>query len=207
VFITAIRNTAVRILIRVIQKGDRILARTHVSLSNENAESFRASVPGGQVLILKLLMLLVLANGTPVILKKIMDHRFAWPLDGGLRFFDAQPLLGPSKTVRGVLGAILVAALAGSVIGLGWEIGALVGSTAMLGDLFSSFCKRRLKLPASSRATVLDQVPESLFPMLACQPALDLTAFEISVIVVIFFSSEVIFSPLFYRLDIRDHPY
>jgi CDP-2,3-bis-(O-geranylgeranyl)-sn-glycerol synthase len=167
----------------------------------------RASVPGGQVLIFKLLVLLVLANGTPVILKKIMGNRFAWPLDGGLRFFDAQPLLGPSKTVRGVLGAILVAALAGSVIGPGWGIGALVGSTAMLGDLFSSFCKRRLKLPASSRATVLDQVPESLLPMLACQPALDLTAFEIFMIVVIFFFSDVIFSPLFYRLGIRDHPY
>jgi CDP-2,3-bis-(O-geranylgeranyl)-sn-glycerol synthase len=161
-------------------------------------------VPGGQVLILKLLILLVLANGTPMILKKIMGHRFAWPLDGGLRFFDAQPLLGPAKTV---LGAILLAALAGSATGLGWEIGALVGSTSMLGDLFSSFCKRRLKLPASSRATVLDQVPESLFPMLACQPALELTAFEIFVIVVIFFIGDVIFSPLFYRLGIRDHPY
>jgi len=139
------------------------------------------------VLIFKLLVLLVLANGTPVILKKIMGNRFAWPLDGGLRFFDAQPLLGSSKTVRGVLGAILITALAGRATGLGWEIGALVGSTSMLGDLFSSFCKRRLKLPASSRATVLDQVPESLLPMLACQPALDLTAFEIFMIVVIFF--------------------
>lgn len=159
------------------------------------------------MLILKLLILLILANGTPVILKKFMGHRFAWPLDGGLRFFDAQPLFGPSKTVRGALGAILVATLAGSVTGLGWQIGVLVGSTAMLGDLFSSFSKRRLKLPASSRATGLDQVPESLFPLLACQSALDLTTFEIFAIVVIFFFSEVIFSPLFFRLGVRDHPY
>jgi CDP-2,3-bis-(O-geranylgeranyl)-sn-glycerol synthase len=162
---------------------------------------------GGQVLILKLLILLTLANGTPVILKKIMGQRFAWPLDGGLRFFDAQPLLGPSKTVRGVLSAILVTPLAGIVTGLGWEIGALVGSMAMLGDLFSSFSKRRLKLPSSSRATGLDQLPESLFPLLACQSALDLTALEILVIVGIFFFSEVIFSPLFFRLGIRDQPY
>lgn len=119
---------------------------------------------GGLVLILKLLIVITLANATPVILKRVMGHRFAWPFDGGLRFFDAQPLLGPSKTVRGVLGAILVAALAGIATGLGWEIGVLVGSMAMLGDLFSSFCKRRLKLPSSSKATGLDQVPESLFP-------------------------------------------
>ena len=52
--------------------GDRILARTHVSLSHENAESLRESVSGGQVLILKLLIVLTLANATPVILKKIM---------------------------------------------------------------------------------------------------------------------------------------
>ncbi len=159
------------------------------------------------MLIFKLLVLLTLANGTPVVLKKIMGRRFAWPIDGGLRFFDAQPLLGASKTVRGVLAAILVTALAGGLTGLGWETGALVGSTAMLGDLFSSFFKRRLKLPASSRATGVDQVPESLFPLLACQAQLSLTAFEIFVIVAIFFFSEVIFSPLFYRLGIRDQPY
>jgi len=159
------------------------------------------------MLILKLLILLTLANGTPVILKKIMGHRLDWPLDGGLRFFDAEPLFGSSKTVRGVLGAILVTTLGGSLSGLGWQIGALVGSVAVLGDLFTSFCKRRLKLPSSSKATGLDQVPESLFPLLASQAVLDLTALQIFVIVVIFFLSEVVFSPLFYRWGIRDQPH
>ena len=159
------------------------------------------------MLIFKLLVLLTLANGTPVVLKKIMGRHFAWPLDGGFRFFDGQALLGPSKTVRGLVGAILVTALGGVVTGLGWQIGVLVGSTAMLGDLFSSFVKRRLKLPSSSRATGIDQVPESLFPLLACQAPLGLTAFEIAVVVAIFFFSEVISSPWFYRLGIRDQPY
>ncbi|MFQ5643012.1 MAG: CDP-archaeol synthase [Thiogranum sp.] len=159
------------------------------------------------MLIFQLLVLLTLANGTPVLLKKVLGPRYAWPLDGGFRFFDAQPLLGPSKTVRGLLGAILVTALGGAVIGPGWEIGALVGSTAMLGDLFSSFFKRRLKLPSSSRATGLDQLPESLFPVLACQSPLDLTVFEVAVIVAVFFFSEVVFSPLFCRLGIREQPY
>ena len=159
------------------------------------------------MLILKLLILLTLANGAPVLLKKLLGQRFGWPLDGGLRFFDDQPLLGHSKTVRGLLGAILVTALGGAVTGLGWQIGALVGSTAVLGDLFSSFLKRRLKLPPSSRATGLDQLPESLFPVLACQSLLDLTLFEGAVIVAVFFTSEVVFSPLFYRLGLRDQPY
>jgi len=159
------------------------------------------------MLIFKLLVLLTLANGTPVVLKKIMGQRFSRPLDAGLRFFDGQPLLGPSKTVRGVLGAVLVTALGGVATGLGWQIGVLVGLTAMLGDLFSSFFKRRLKLPSSSRATGLDQLPESLFPVLACQSQLDLMVFEVAVVVGVFFFSEVVFSPLFYRLGIRDQPY
>lgn len=160
-----------------------------------------------QMLILKLLILLTLANGTPVLLKKLLGQRFAWPLDAGLRFFDAQPLLGPAKTMRGVLGAVLVTALGGVVTGLGWQIGALAGSMAMLGDLCSSFIKRRLKFPSSSRVTGLDQLPESLFPVLACQPPLDLTLFEVTFTVAIFFFGEVVFSPLFYRLGIRDRPY
>ena len=159
------------------------------------------------MLILKLLILLVLANGTPVILKKFLGARFALPLDGGVRFFDGRPLFGSSKTLRGAVLAVLVTTLGALAMDLGWKVGALVGVFAMLGDLFSSFCKRRVNLPPSSRAVVLDQVPESLFPLLAVQGTLALTVSDIVIVVVIFFVSEVVFSPLFYRLNIRDRPY
>ena len=36
-------------------------------------------------LIFKLLILLAIANGTPVFAKKILGDRFAYPLDGGRR--------------------------------------------------------------------------------------------------------------------------
>ena len=77
----------------------------------------------------------------------------------------------------------------------------------MLGDLFSSFVKRRMKLPPSSRALGLDQVPESLFPLLACQGALELTVTDISSVVAIFFVGDVLLSPLFFKLKIRKRPY
>ncbi len=159
------------------------------------------------MLILKLLILLVLANGTPVVMKKLLGGRFAWPLDGGIRFFDGRPLFGSSKTVRGTAGAVLVTSAGALALGLDWRVGALVGVFSMLGDLFSSFCKRRAKLPPSSRAVGLDQVPESLFPMLAVQEMLALSVSDILIVVGIFFVSEVVFSPLFYRLKIRDRPY
>jgi CDP-2,3-bis-(O-geranylgeranyl)-sn-glycerol synthase len=86
-------------------------------------------------------------------------------------------------------------------------IGILVGSAAMVGDVFSSFLKRRLGLAASSRATGIDQLPEALFPLLACRDALALTVADITVAVAIFFVGEIVLSPLFFRLRVRDRPY
>ena len=159
------------------------------------------------MLILELLILLVLANAAPVIARNILEERFAWPMDAGIRFFDGQPLFGASKTIRGLVFSVVFTALGAWLMGLGWKIGAVVGSTSMAGDLFSSFIKRRFKMPASSRATGLDQIPESLFPLLVCQQALNLGVTEIVVVVVIFFVGNMVLSPLFYKLNVRKRPY
>jgi len=159
------------------------------------------------LVILQLLILLLLANGTPVIVKRVLGRRFAYPLDGGARFFDGQHVFGPSKTIRGVLSSVLVTALCAPVVGLEWKIGAVVGSAAMAGDLCSSFLKRRLRLQPSSRATGLDQVPESLFPLLLCRSMLALTIADIAVGVALFFIGEVVLSRLLYKLHIRSRPY
>ena len=60
------------------------------------------------LVILQLLLLLMLANGTPVIAKKIFGDRYSHPLDGNLKFSDGRPLFGRSKTIRGILLAVLV---------------------------------------------------------------------------------------------------
>ncbi len=159
------------------------------------------------VAILQLIVLLTLANGTPVVAKKVLGDRFAYPLDGGARFLDGRPWLGSSKTVRGIVLSIVVTSLGAPLVGLGAGVGLLVGALAMLGDLLSSFIKRRLNLAPSSRATGLDQIPESLFPLLACRTVLPLTAADIGVTVAIFFVGEVVLSRLLYRLRIRDRPY
>jgi CDP-archaeol synthase len=76
-----------------------------------------------------------------------------------------------------------------------------------MGDLFSSFVKRRLRLPPSSRATGLDQLPESLFPLLSCRPMLALTVADIAVGVVVFFIGELVLSRLLYKLRVRSQPF
>ena len=157
--------------------------------------------------ILQILVLLTLANGTPIVAKKIFGSRFALPLDAGIIFFDGRPVFGASKTMRGIVVSILITSAIAPFIGLDLTIGAIVASSAMAGDLFSSFVKRRLNFPPSSQALGLDQVPESLFPMLACRDALSLTIADIALGVGIFFIGELILSRLLFRAHLRDEPY
>src|SRR2546430_12964778 len=60
------------------------------------------------IIILQCLTLLTFANGMPVIAKRVFGDFMAWPCDGGIRFFDGQPLFGPSKTIRGLVLAIVI---------------------------------------------------------------------------------------------------
>ena len=159
------------------------------------------------LLILQLLVLMTLANGTPIVAKKIFGPRFSFPLDAGTIFVDGRPLFGHSKTNRGIVVSILVTAVSAPLIGLDLTIGAMVAGAAMAGDLFSSFVKRRLNLPPSSQALGLDHVPESLFPMLACRNALSLTIADMALGVGIFFIGALILSRFLFRAHLRDEPY
>jgi hypothetical protein len=159
------------------------------------------------VLELTLLILIGLANAAPVLGKRFISERLRVPLDGGLNFFDREPLLGPSKTLLGVLLSLAVTTLASPTLGISWPFGLLIAAAAMIGDLFSSFVKRRLKRPASSKARGLDQIPESLFPLLAYGWFRVLSASDMLIVLFLFFVGEFVISKLLYRLHIRDEPY
>jgi hypothetical protein len=158
-------------------------------------------------LIFQLLVLLSVANGTPVAAKLLMRDRLARPLDGGALFADGRPLFGSSKTIRGIVISVLATTGAAALIGLGWQVGALVGTVGMAGDLGSSFAKRRMGLAPSSMAIGLDQIPESLFPLLACRLLLPLTMLDIGVAAALFFVGELVLSRILFRLHLRDRPY
>jgi hypothetical protein len=158
-------------------------------------------------LLLQLLILLVVANGTAVIAKKILGVAFGRPLDGGALFVDGEPIFGPSKTIRGVVASVLATSISAGLIGLGWEVGTLIAIFAMAGDLFSSFVKRRLRLASSSMAIGLDHIPESLFPLLASRLLLPLSTLDIVVGVTIFVVGALILSPLLFKMNLRDEPH
>ncbi len=157
--------------------------------------------------ILRSLCLLTLANGSPVIAKKIFGSRLAWPIDAGARFLDGRPLLGPSKTIRGALISVAATAALAPLLGASFATGALVAAFAMIGDLVSSFTKRRLGLASSAQAIGLDQIPESLLPLLVCRDALSLTFADIAICTGVFLAGELVLSRVLYALHVRDQPY
>jgi CDP-2,3-bis-(O-geranylgeranyl)-sn-glycerol synthase len=159
------------------------------------------------VLVGQLLVLLTVANGAPVVMTKLLKNKMSWPLDAGALFMDGRPLLGASKTIRGVLSSLLLTTLASRLMGFGCGFGAIISVASMGGDLFSSFVKRRLNRAPSSMAIGLDQIPESLAPLVAVRLLAPLTALDILVATAIFFVGELLLSRLLYQLNIREKPY
>jgi CDP-archaeol synthase len=157
--------------------------------------------------ILQSLVLIVAANGAPVLLKRLMGARLADTVDGGLILRDGLPLLGRSKTWRGLAAGVLLAICAAPIVGLPWQAGALAGAAAMAGDCLSSLIKRRMGLEPSSMALGLDQVPESLLPALVCGIYLSLDSIDVVVIVLAFFVVELALSRLLFAMRLRDRPY
>jgi hypothetical protein len=98
--------------------------------------------------------------------------RLATPIDGG-RMLHGRPLLGPTKTWRGVVLMPVTAALATSLaVALGrrlppdlapfpgrrvepWMLGAVLGLGYCAGELPNSFVKRRLGIPPGASASRL----------------------------------------------------
>ena len=158
-------------------------------------------------LLAHLLFLLIVANGAPVLTHAIFKHNGNRPLDGGLILGDGQPLFGPSKTVRGIVASLLVTTLTAAAFTLPWYLGTVIAIGAMLGDLISSFTKRRLRMPSSSQALGLDQIPEALLPLLLLTPWIDIAAIDVVILVVAFVVLELVVSRVLYRFRLRERPY
>jgi CDP-2,3-bis-(O-geranylgeranyl)-sn-glycerol synthase len=92
-----------------------------------------------------------IANSIPVILGG------GPPVDGGAVWSDGKPILGANKTIRGTITGVL----AGTIIGIlqGNFLGGFAQSAgALLGDLISSFYKRRQDYSPGSSMPFIDQL-------------------------------------------------
>jgi CDP-diglyceride synthetase len=157
--------------------------------------------------IFQALVLLIAANGAPVISGKVLANRFARPIDNGLCLSDGYRLFGNSKTWRGFFSAVIFTTLMAILFGLQPITGVLFGMLTMIGDLLTSFIKRRRGNVESSRARGLDAVPESLLPLCLLKDSLALNLIDIALIAGLFFLIEEFVSPVLFRLHIRNQPY
>lgn len=114
--------------------------------------------------LLDILILLVAANGAPIIAARIFRSHFALAVDHGRHLPDGRPIFGPSKTWRGLAASVTVCAAVSTLLGYGPGFGLVFGILGMAGDLCSSFVKRRLGLESSAHCLGLDQLPEALLP-------------------------------------------
>lgn len=156
---------------------------------------------------LHLLLLIIIANGAPIILRELVHDRYNLAVDFGVLLPDKNPVFGPSKTWRGIAATLVTTSVAAWLLGYQTETGLIIGFFAILGDLTSSFIKRRLSMPTSSMAPLLDQIPESLFPALVVMGTFNLMITTVIVLTLIFVITELLLSHILYKLGIRKKPY
>lgn len=155
------------------------------------------------IAILDIVFLLLVANGAPVLADCVFRKLFRHGVDGGLRMPDGQPIFGESKTVRGITTSIAATSVAAMLIGYSTTTGALVGALAMLGDLLSSFIKRRLRKPPTFQVIGLDQIPEALIPATVMASQFNLTAPGIAMVTGLFLILGLGLSRALHMLGIR----
>jgi CDP-2,3-bis-(O-geranylgeranyl)-sn-glycerol synthase len=156
---------------------------------------------------LDLLLLILIANGSPVLARKLLRGKFNQPLDCGISLRDGYRLLGSSKTWRGVLFSLAFTACCALIMGYPPETGLLIALFSLCGDAISSFIKRRMGRPSTSMFLFLDQIPESLLPACIMGVEFQLALIDIMYLVVIFILAELALSRLMFALGVRQKPY
>ncbi|MBS0484565.1 MAG: CDP-archaeol synthase [Proteobacteria bacterium] len=151
---------------------------------------------------IQLLLLIIIANGAPVLMRMILGDRLNAPVDFGFTLPDNNPVFGASKTWRGILAALLMTSIAASLMNYPFFIGFLIAGYAVAGDLASSFVKRRFSLAPSSKAPVLDQVPESLLPASMMMRTFDLELSSVLWISFIFLIVDLVITYVLYHWKI-----
>ncbi len=164
-------------------------------------------LPASPLLLAQLLCLLLLANGLPILMRYLLGSVGAVAVDGGRHCADGTRWLGASKTWRGLLAAILGTGLTAGLMGLPVAVGFDLGLWAMLGDLSSSFIKRRLHLASGARATGLDQLPEAVLPLLAVRDELGVSMPMVGLLALLFLLLDIALSRWLYSWHIRERPY
>lgn len=156
---------------------------------------------------IELLVMLLATNGAPILTARIFQMHGARPLDLGRQLRDRRPIFGRSKTWRGVTAALVMSCALSMLFGYGIWFGLVFGVLVMIGDLISSFIKRRIGLESSDQCMGLDQLPESLLPSAYAVGVLGVGWWWAPLLALAFMLLEVLISRPLFWLNIRKRPY
>jgi CDP-2,3-bis-(O-geranylgeranyl)-sn-glycerol synthase len=166
------------------------------------------------------------ANAAPIVVAKLPGLRhWKTPIDLG-HTYRGKPLLGKSKTWRGltagtVVGSLLFVLLQqlGRHLGsfsvylsaqgyeqLPWVTGALLGAGALLGDAVKSFFKRRQDIAPGHSWFPLDQLDYILGASLLVVPVAVLSADMYLLILLVWLGMHLLFSYVGYLLHFKERP-
>jgi CDP-2,3-bis-(O-geranylgeranyl)-sn-glycerol synthase len=148
------------------------------------------------------------ANAAPVVLGG------GRPIDGGRKFSDGRPILGPGKTIRGFAAGIIAgtvfAVLQGAAVGSLYPYisrGLLLSLGALTGDLLGSFLKRRINLERGAPAPVMDQIGFVVVALIFASPVLPLGWEVTLIILIITLPIHLATNIAGHRLKLKDRPY
>jgi len=92
-------------------------------------------------------------------------------------------------------------------LGYSIQFGLVFSCLAMVGDLGSSFLKRRLGLNPSDQCLGVDQIPEALLPCMYTVTIAGLPWWLVILVPLLFMALELLVSRPLYHLKIRKRPY
>lgn len=136
--------------------------------------------------VCRVVFFLFLVNGLPPITSVILGDRYGLAVDGGKLWFDGRPIFGSHKTIRGLAASVTGGTLAYILLGVSWWVAGTAVLLAMAGDLTSSFIKRRSTVASGKEVVILDQVFESLLPLLFLNQYLSLDLSQNILILLLF---------------------
>jgi len=148
------------------------------------------------------------ANAAPVVLGG------GPPLDMGKKFSDGRRILGDGKTARGFVGGLIVGTIVGLLQGVARAplreyllLGFLLALGALLGDLASSFIKRRLGIERGGAAPGLDQLSFVVAALILASPVKVPSWQVIAVILIITPPIHLATNFVGYKLGLKGRPY
>lgn len=155
----------------------------------------------------QILLMLLAINGAPILAAWLFRSHWDLAIDMGKKLADGQPLFGASKTWRGFFAAQGTASILSVLLGHGVWFGLIFGALVMIGDLISSFVKRRRGLKPSDQSIGWDQLPESLIPSLYAVLTLGYQWWWAIPLTLSFTVIELFISKPLFQLKIRKRPY